>query len=142
MASRSPSKRWISPRQGPTGERRSTLVGAGSITYPRSRGRGPADPLAAGEFVTLDGIVRGRIQSLAVRTDAGRVALGLGLDAVVKRPRVGVREQPRDARLTWFDWLWHHPWRPILFAIAVWFFTTTLAGYKLWQGLRSSRASS
>jgi hypothetical protein len=98
--------------------------------------------LAPGEFVGIDGLERARIEALGITREAGRVALRLRLDAVASWARVGVPGQPRDARLSWFDWLWHHPWRPILFGIAVWLFSTTLAGYKLWQGLRSSRASS
>jgi hypothetical protein len=128
-------------RQGPTGERRSTLIGPGSLAYPDLPAKGKVD-LAPGEFVSIDGLERARIEALGITREAGRVALRLRLDAVASWARVGVPGQPRDARLSWFDWLWHHPWRPILFGIAVWLFSTTLAGYKLWQGLRSSRASS
>lgn len=128
-------------RQGPTGERRSTLIGPGSLAYPDLPAKGKVE-LAAGEFVSVGGIEQARIESLGVNSEAGRVGLGLILAATASQVRVGFEGQPRDARLSWFDWLRHHPWRPILFAIAVWFFTTTLAGYKLWQGLRSSRASS
>jgi len=128
-------------RQGATGERRSTLIGPGSLGYRDLPAKGKVD-LAAGEFVSLSGIEDARIRSMDVTGEGGRVGLRLRLVAVVSKARVGTPEQHRDARLTWFDWLRYDQTWAVLFAIAVWFFTTTLAGYKLWQDLRSSRASS
>jgi hypothetical protein len=128
-------------RQGATGERRSTLTGPGSLGYPDLPAKGTVD-LAAGEFVSLDGLKSARIESLGISTDSRPVGLRLRLDVVASKARVGTPEQPRDVRLTWFDWLRHDQRWAVLFAIAVWFVTTTLAGYKLWQRLRSSRAFS
>lgn len=128
-------------RQGPTGERQSTLIGPGSLGYPDLSAKGKLD-LSAGDFVSLDGLEDARIRSLGITGEAKHIGLKLRLVAVVSKARVGAPEQPRDVRLTWFDWLRYDQTWAVLFAIAVWFFTTTLAGYKLWQGLRSSRAPS
>jgi len=123
-------------RQGPLGERLSSLVGGGTLRYPELPAKDPL-PLAAGTLISLDGLARARIESLRVVNEDGRVGLRLTLDAVAAGVRIGTPEQPRDARLSWFDWLWHQPGLGALFATVVWLFTTTLAGYKLWQEIRS-----
>jgi hypothetical protein len=127
-------------RQGPSGQRLSSLIGPGTLRYPDLPTMAQV-ALKAGEFVSLDGLARARITALAVGDAGTRPALALTLDAVAETVRVGRPEHPKDARLTWFDQFWHAPSRAILFAIIVWFFTTTLAGYKLWKELRSSASS-
>lgn len=124
-------------RQGPFGERRSSLIGPGTLSYPDLEAKEPL-ALAPGEFVSLDGLEKARIESLDVNNEGERTGLQLTLDAVAAFVRVGTPEQPRDARLTWFDWLWHQPMLSTLFAIIVWLFPTTLAGYRLWHQLGSS----
>lgn len=128
-------------RQGPSGERLSSLVGPGSLRYPDLPAKGSL-ALGAGELVNLEDLQRARIESLGISHRDGRLSLKLTLDAVASLVRIGTPEQPRDARLTWFDQLWHSPVLGILFAIVVWLFPTTLAGYKLWKELRSSSVSS
>ena len=127
--------------QTPTGERRSTLIGPGELRYPDLPGKAPL-ALEANDFVNLGQLKQAAIKSLSIDQAAGRNGLRLTLDAVAARVRVGTHGHPRDARLTWFDWLWYQPSVRTLFAIVLWFITTTFAGYKLWQELRSSRASS
>jgi hypothetical protein len=128
-------------RQGPTGDRRSSLVGSGTLSYPDLPGKALL-ALKPGEFASLGGLQKARIKSLSVDKGGGRIGLRLILDAVASRLRVGTPEHAQDARLTGFDWVRHQPTLTALFAVVVWFFTTTLAGYKLWQELRLSRTSS
>ena len=128
-------------RQGPSGERQSSLVGPGGLRYPDLPAKG-ALMLAAGDFVSLEGLRRARLESLDILHQDGQAGLKLTLDAVASRVRIGTPQQPRDARLTWFDLLWHSPLIGALFAIVVWIFPTTLAGYKLWKELHSSSESS
>ena len=123
-------------RQGSAGERLSSLVGEGSLAYPDFPFKEPLK-IAANEFISLTGLEKARIASLGVANMHERAGLKLTLDAVARVMRIGTPEHPRDVRLTWFDWLWHQPMLRIFFAIVVWFFPTTLAGYKLWQELRS-----
>jgi hypothetical protein len=132
-------------RQGPTGERHSSLIGPGTLRYPSLPGKAPVK-LMAGDHVSLDGLRKARIKSLGLDTGLGptkdHVGLKLTLDAVASTVRVGTPEQPRDARLTWFDWLWHDPVVGIMLAIIVWVLPTTVAGYRLWKELRSPSTSS
>jgi len=125
-------------RQGPTGERRSSLVGPGTLSYPDLPGKEPL-ALEPHEFASLGGLGEARINSLGVDKEGARVGLKLVLDAVASRVRVGTPEHAQDARLTWLDWVRFQPTLTTLLAIVAWLFTTTLAGYKLWQELRSSR---
>jgi hypothetical protein len=122
-------------RQGPTGERRSSLVGPGTLSYPELPGKAPL-ALKPGELASLGGLQKARIKSLSVDKGGGRIGLRLILDAVAYRVRVGTPEHAQDARLTGFDWVRYQPTLTALFAVVLWFFTTTLAGYKLWQELR------
>jgi len=124
-------------QEGPLGERRSSLIGPGTLGYPSLDAKEPL-ALAAGEFVSLDGLQKARIESLTINSEGERAGLELTLDAVAASVRIGTPEQPIDARLTWLDWLWHQPMLSTLFAIAVWLFPTTLAGYRLWQQLGKS----
>ena len=41
-----------------------------------------------------------------------------------------------ERAVTWFDSVWHQPQSVQLFALVVWLFPTTLAGYKLLKELR------
>ena len=130
-------------RQTVTGERSSTLIGGGELTYPDLPGKA-ALILEPNEFVGLgdQSLEKARIESIRVEEAGGRIGLRLILDADVSRVRIGTPEHPRDARLNGFDWLRHEQTLAALSAIAVWLFSTTLAGYKLWQTLRASGASS
>ncbi len=128
-------------RQEPTGQRRSSLVAPGTLSYPDLPGKAPL-ALEPNEFASLGGLQKARINSLSVDKQDGRLGLKLILDAVASRVRVGTPEHAQDARLTWLDWVRYQPTLTTLFGVVVWFFTTTLAGYKLWQELRSSRTSS
>jgi hypothetical protein len=128
-------------RQGPSGQRLSSLIGPGTLSYPDLPAMAPV-ALSPGELVSLEGLEGARIEKLAVADAGDRPALALTLDAVAATVRVGTPERPMDARLTWLDQLRHEPTLATLLAVVVWFFTTTLAGYKLWKELRSSSASS
>jgi len=123
-------------RQGPGGEREGSLIAPGTLSYPDLPGRAPL-VLSATDAVSLGPIAKARIECLSLASLDGRTGLKLTLDAVASGVRVGPPGQPRDARLTWFEWLWDNPWLRILFIIAVGLFPTSLAGYRLWQALRS-----
>jgi hypothetical protein len=122
-------------RQGPTGERCSSLVGPGRLSYPDLPAKGSLD-LETGELVSLDGLKGARIESLGVADAGGQPGLTLALDGTAARIGIGTPEHPQDARLTWFDRVWAEPGLKALFAICVWLFPTTLAGWRLWGELR------
>ncbi len=124
-------------RQGPGGEHEGSLVAPGTLSYPDAPNKAPV-AVSATDFVSLGPIEKARIKRVSVASDGGRTGLKLTLDAVVALgARIGTPEQPQDARLTWFDWIWDSPALRILFSIAGWLFPTSLAGYKLWQTLRT-----
>jgi hypothetical protein len=119
--------------QGLTGERLSTVSGAGSIGFGDAPGAAKID-VKQGEYVILDELENFFIRKLALQAEPGaiRVQAGGVAGSLRSGPAGGVRERT----LTWLDWVWHLPHSVQLLGLLAWLLPTMLAVYKLVKELR------
>jgi TIR domain len=119
--------------QGPLGEPLSTVSGEGRIAYVGLEAAKGID-VKTGDFVVFRDLQNFYIRSVDFQPEPGMLRLLAGgvAGSLQSGPAGGIQERA----LTWFDWLWQQPRSVQLFALVVWLFPTTLAGYKLLKELR------
>jgi hypothetical protein len=119
--------------QGPVGEALSTVSGEGRIGYADAEDHKDID-VESGDYVTLDRLRNFYIRSIRFQSATGTMRLVAG--GVAGSLKSGPRDAIHERAVTWFDFLWHQPRSVQLFALVVWLFPTTVAGYKLVKELR------
>ena len=119
--------------QGPTGATVTTVSGDGTIGFPKAPDKAKI-AVTAGHYVALRGLRDFFLRKVVFEPERSAVHLEAGglAGSLRSGPVGGVEERA----LTWFDSIWHQPRSVQLFGLALWFFPTTLAAYKLLKELR------
>jgi hypothetical protein len=127
-------------RQGRQGSLETTLLPGveARITYPKYPTI-EAVAFKAPDFLGLDALETCRIEEIALDREKGGIYLRL--NGVAGHISTGSAELPEDRRLSRFDTFWHSSKIAVLFTIAVWVFSTTAGGRKLWKELAGSQKS-
>jgi TIR domain len=120
--------------QGSVGEVLSTVSGEGRISYAEVEGQ-KAIAVKPGDYIVPDGLRNFYIRSIGFQSESGAVRLLAG--GVAGSLKSGPAGAIRERAITWFDSVWHQARSVQLFALVVWLFPTTLAGYKLLKELRT-----
>jgi hypothetical protein len=120
-------------RQSSRGDRDTTLVKDGEITYPDYPKIAKAS-FKASEFVGLDGLQKFHITEVAL--DPSHQGIRFHLNGIVAHVSSGSRAFSKDHRLTRFDILWENPRWVVLSSIVLWVFPTTVGGYRLYKEVR------
>jgi hypothetical protein len=119
--------------QGPVGEVQSTISGEGRITYDEAQDQKVID-IKPRDYIALDDFRNFDIRRVGFQSENGAIHLVAG--GTVGSLKAGPARAIHERAVTWFDYLWHQPQSVQLFALVVWLFPTTLAGYKLFKELR------
>jgi hypothetical protein len=120
-------------RQNARGDRETTLVKDGEITYP-DYPKITKVSFKASELVGLDRLQRFHITEVAL--DPAYQGIRFRLDGIAAHVRTGSPAFSNDHRLSRFDILWqNHRWI-VLFSIVLWMFPTTAGGYGLYKEVR------
>ncbi len=117
-------------RQGEMGNRVTTLMEGGQITYPEYPAIAKAS-FTASDFIGLDRLEKFRIEEIAL--DPEHKGMRFRLSGVAGHIRTGSRAFSRDHRLTRFDTLRQNVKLTALFGIVVWVFPTMVGGYRLYK---------
>ena len=120
-------------RQNARGDRETTLVKEGEITYP-DYPQVPKISFKASELVGLDRLQRFHITEVAL--DPVQQGIRFRLDGIAAHVRIGSSAFSNDYRLSRFDVLWQNPRWLVLFSIVLWVFPTTVGGYRLYKEIR------
>jgi TIR domain len=119
--------------QGLSGEALSTVSGEGRVVYVEAENQKGID-VKPGDYIVLDDLRNFYIRSVGFQSDTGEIRLVAG--GIAGSLKLGPAGGIRERALTWFDSVWHQPRSVQVFALAVWLFPTTLAGYKLLKDLQ------
>jgi hypothetical protein len=119
--------------QNSRGDRETTLVKDGEITYPDYPKMAKVS-FKASELVGLDRLQKFHITEVAL--DPAHQGIRLRLSGIAAHFRSGSQTFFKDHRLTRFDILWENPRLMVLFSIALWVFPTTMGGYRLYKEIR------
>lgn len=114
-------------------DRISTVSGAGSIGFAEAEDARKIT-VNSGDFVVLSDLRSFYVRGLTLQPEAQAIRFVAG--GFAGSLQTGPAGGRRERALTWFDSVWRQPWSLQLFALAVWLFPTTLAGYKLLKELR------
>jgi hypothetical protein len=120
-------------RQNSRGDRETTLVKDGEITYPDYPKIAKVS-FKASEFVGLDGLQKFHITEVAL--DPAHQGIRFRLDGIAAHVKIGLPAFSKDHRLTRFDILWENPRWVVLASIVLWVFPTTVGGYRLYKEVR------
>lgn len=123
-------------RQNVKGERETSLVEVGELTYP-DYPEIERIPLKASDFIGLGGLKKFRIEQIML--DPERKGARFRLNGVATDIGTGSREFSKDRRLTRFDTIWQNPRLVILFSIIVWVFPTTVGAVRLYKDIKKER---
>jgi TIR domain len=119
--------------QGPANEVLSTVSGDGRIGYDEAQDRKDI-ALKSGDYIVPTDLRNFYIRSIGFQSETGAIRLVAG--GVAGSLKSGPAGAIHERAVTWFDSVWHQPRSLQLFALAIWLFPTTLAGYKLFKELR------
>ena len=127
-------------RQGLQGNLETTLLPGveAQISYPDYPDIEPVS-FRSPDFLGLDALDMCRIDIISLDREQGGIFVRL--NGVAGHIGTGSAEFPRDHRLTRFETFWHSSKIAVLFTIAVWVFSTTLGGRKLWKELAGGKES-
>jgi hypothetical protein len=124
-------------RQNSRGDRETTLVKDGEITYPDYPKIAKVS-LKPSEFVGLDHLQKFHITEVAL--DRAHQGIRFRLNGIAGHIRGGLVAFSKDHRLSRFDILWDNPRWMALFSIVLWVFPTTVGGYRLYKEVRGGRS--
>jgi hypothetical protein len=116
----------------PKGERETTLVEDGELTYPGYPNI-ERIPIKVSEFIGLDVLKKFRIEQIMI--DPKSEGVKFRLSGIATHISTGTYEFSKDYRLTQFDQLWKNKQLVIVFSIIVWVFPTTVAAVRLYKYL-------
>lgn len=120
-------------RQTLKGDRETTLIKDGKISYPDYPDMKKVS-FKASDFISLDQLEQFQVQEMSLsQEDKG---LRLRLSGIAGYIKTGSQEFPQDHRITLFDALWHEPNLAVLFSIVVWVCATTVGAYKLYKEIK------
>ncbi len=122
-------------RQNSRGDRETTLVKDGEITYPDYPTIEKVS-FKASDFIRFQPLDKFCITQIAL--DPEHKGIRFLLEGIVKYARSGSFEFQKDHRLTRFTTLRENSQLAILATIIAWLFTTTVAGCKLYKELKGS----
>jgi len=120
-------------RQNSRGERETTLVNDGEITYPDYPKIAKVS-FKASDFVGLDGLQKFYITEVAL--EPAHQGIRFRLDGIAAHVKIGSPAFSKDLRLTRFDLFRENPRWVVLASIVLWVFPTTVGGYRLYKEVR------
>lgn len=120
-------------RQNSKGDRETTLVESGEITYPDFP-KIEKISLNASDFIGLDGLEKFYIEQIII--DPKHVGVRFRLNGIAGKIGSGSQEFSKDHRLTRFDSIWENSRLSIFFSIIVWVFSTTIGAYRFYKNTR------
>jgi hypothetical protein len=123
----------IKVKTGQDGVAESTLAGPGSISI-ENGAEAKKITLTKGDFVELADFGKFYIRGLEFQPETRTIRLLAG--GTLGSLRAGPAGLARERALTWFESIKDQPGWAELFGLAVWFLSTTLAGYKLFKELQ------
>jgi hypothetical protein len=118
---------------GQDGVAESTVAGPGSISIEHGADAKKIT-LAKGDFVELGDFRKFYVRGLEFQPETRTIRLLAG--GTLGSLRAGPAGLARERALTWFESIKDQPGWAEVFGLAVWFLSTTLAGYKLFKELR------
>jgi TIR domain-containing protein len=119
--------------QGSANEVLSTVSGDGKVGYADAEDRKDI-AVKPGDYIVPGDLRNFYIRSIGFQSESGEIRLVAG--GVAGSLKSGPPGAIHERAITWFDSVWHQPRSLQLFALAIWLFPTTLAGYKLFKELR------
>lgn len=120
-------------RQTLKGDRETTLIKGGEISYPEYPNMKKVS-FKASDFIGLDRLGQFQVEEMILsQEDKG---LRLRLSGIAGYIKTGSPEFAKDHRIALLDVLWHKSNLAVLFSIAVWAGATTVGVYRLYKEIR------